>query len=268
MKNSKNILGQFLFCTAALLTSNILTTSPIQAATFASSTGRLVTDNYSQSPQSTNTNTNSNTNALVESATSSVFALAEANSLFKVDSPFAANYSFSSTAGKGGGYLGLAQSQAEIIGNFLVEAKTSFSFDFQGLLSLETSIDDLNTEKAKAFGELSLLLIDNTDLDELKLIDYLIIYAQITTPKDRDVLLSPQFSQNISLDLWSSQTFWGGTQEFTESFFQGSFSSYFDRHTSLSLVKVQNNQVKVTNIPEPSLILGLGLVLVSMRKLR
>lgn len=53
---------------------------------------------------------------------------------------------------------------AEVIGyNFLIGDGETFSFDFQGFLDLETSIDELQTESASAAGTLSLELYDSTN---------------------------------------------------------------------------------------------------------
>ena len=131
---------KFLLFAAPLLASSMVAL-PSQAATFASANGDLNLTNFSQSPVATDTITDTNTLAISKSGIVNAFAQAEAS--FLIPPPVASTSSLSVAFGEGQDYLGLAQSQAQVIGNFIVDAEKTFSFDFDANLDLKTSIGSI-----------------------------------------------------------------------------------------------------------------------------
>lgn len=254
---------RFLLLVTPLVTSSALAqlavsiaASPSLAATLASSEAEFQIDNFSNNPLNVFTLTDTSTLAIATSA--QVVAEADAFALFvnnPSEPPFALNSSFSRANGEGSNYLGQAQSLAAVIGyNFLIGEGETFSFDFDGFLGLETSIDNSQLESANAAGNLSFNLYDSSDSNNLRFLDSFKVSSNLTTPGDDD-FLDLQVTNNINLtsDLNSS----GGMQEFASASVQGQYSRYFPNSANLTLIEVKTNEASVAAIPEPRSTLGL-----------
>lgn len=262
MVNQLGFAKRFLLLVTPIATSSALAplalsiaASPSLAATLASSEARFDIDKFSHNLLKTETFTDTDT--FTDATSRQATAEAEAFAEFIQLPPSASNSSFSTTNGDGSNYFGQAESLAAVIGyNFLVREGETFSFDFKGSLNLKTSIDDSQTESASAAGDLSLVLIDNTDQVVL---DFFTLSGALTTPGDGDDdFLSPDKSANITLipSGTSFDTSFGGKQEFVKSSVQGKFSRTFNSLTSLTLVEAKSNQANVAAVPEPSTILA------------
>ncbi len=245
MKQYQAFTKGFLLLLTPCIASSILAASPSQAATLARSEGVLEFTRFSQSPSGTGTATNTNTVTIANNGMVNAFANAEAT--FIVAPPTASNSSLSQAFGEGRNYLGLAESEATVIGNFDVDANTPFSFDFTSSLNLETSIDNPQAENARAAGDISLALLDTASNST---IDFFSLMGNLTTPGDDDFIVY-QKSNNIALNNPLTTHDIGGNQEFARVSVQGSLQRYFDSKTSLSLIEVKRNQARVT-APEPS----------------
>ena len=265
MVNKLGFAKRFLLLVTPLVTSSAIAqfavgiaASPSLAATLASSEASFNIDNFSHNPLDVFTLADTDTSTITTSA--QVTAEADAFATFinnPSESPYASNSSFSRANGEGSNYyLGQAQSLAGVIGyNFLVGDGETFSFDFDGFLRLETSIDNLKSESANAAGELSFNLYDSTDSNNMMFLDSFTISSNLTTPGDGDFLDS-QVSNNITLTSDSEPTSFGGTQESASALVEGQFSRYFANSTDLTLIEVKTNEASVT-VPEPSSTLGL-----------
>ncbi len=219
----------------------------------ASSEATVEIDNFSDNPQ--DIRTLADTNTVTFASSGSVIAQADANAIanFDPNNPpkLISNFSFSKTSGEGSSYSGLAQSQAGVIAyNFFVGDGKPFSFDFNAVLGLNTSIDNPQSESASAAGGLSFNLYDSTDSNNLKLLDSLTISGNLITPGDGDYLDS-QVSNNITLTSNLKNISFGGIQEAASASVQGQFSRDFANPTYLSLIEVKANQASVA-VPESS----------------
>jgi hypothetical protein len=245
---SKGILLTF----APFIASIALVTSPSQAATFASSEGVVNFTKFSQSPLNVGTFADGNTSTIGND--SIAIALANANAEFIVAPPTASNSSLSQAFGNGiSTYLGLAESEAEVIGNFVVDAGKPFSFDFTTTLDLTTSVDNPSlSEKATAFGETFLVLIDTTNQNVL---DFFNLVGNVTSLDDNDFIAFKK-SENITLIDPVTKSSFGGNQEFAQANVQGSLQRNFANQTNLTLIEVKKNKVRV-EVPEPSISLAL-----------
>ncbi|ERT08428.1 PEP-CTERM -sorting domain protein [Lyngbya aestuarii BL J] len=230
-----------------VLTTLTVTASPSIAATFASSDSIAFLYEFSQTPLSVETLADTETFAFASQG--SVDANADADAIFQQTLiPYAENYSSAIASGEGKEYLGIANSEAAVIGrNFFIEAGSTFSFDFVSVFDLETSIDNPLGEAAIAEGNISFFLFDDSTEN---IIDYFTISGKLKTAGDGD-FLEVQQSSNFLIQDFEFQDF-EGNQEFIYAVYLGQyFSQEFSEDTSLTLVEVKTNSV-IVKAPEPS----------------
>lgn len=254
MKQYQACTKRFLLLLTPWIASSVLATSPSQAATLALSEGVVEFTTFSQSPSTVDTNVNTNTvtnDALVN-------ALANAEATFILTPPTAFNPSFNIALGEGRDYLGLAESEAQVIGNFDIDAGTPFSFDFTAALNLETSIDFPPPigvrEDARASGDISFVLLDTANDGVL---DFFSLVGNVTTQDDSD-FIAFQKSENVTLSNTIKTSDFQGNEESATAFVQGSLQRSFTNKTNLTLIEVKRNNARVrATTPEPSSILAL-----------
>ncbi len=264
-KNLKLIQNLFIV-TAPILASSILGISPAKAATLAFSNSEVEFTNFSQTPSSVSTSTDADTLTIGNGG--SVVAIAQAEAFFLQVPAFATNSNLSLAFGENQDYLGFAKSQSQIIGNFDIEAGTSFSFDFVASLNLLTSIDNPPTENARASGDIFFLLFD---IENNTVLDFLSLMGNLVTEGDND-FIAFQKSDNVNLSQAVANRDFGGKEESLVAFIEGSVKRDFADETNLALIEVKRNRVRVT-APEPSTSLALlvsgsiiGVVLKRRRK--
>ncbi|WP_414586312.1 hypothetical protein [Scytonema sp. PCC 10023] len=270
MKQYQAFTKRFLLLLTPWIASSVLAASPSQAATLALSEGVVEFTRFSQSPSTVDTNVDTNTvinNDLVN-------ALANAEATFILAPPTAFNSSFNIALGKGTNYLGQAESEATVIGNFDVDAGTPFSFDFTAGLNVATSIDNPPPigvrEDATASGDISFVLLDTANDSVL---DFFSLVGNVTSEDDSD-FIGFQKSENVTLSNPIKTSDFKGNEESATAFVQGSLQRSFAKKTNLTLIEVKRNNAIVTaRTPEPSSILALlsccgviGVVLKSRRK--
>jgi len=255
-------LAQRLFLLATpLLTGSVCAASPSMAATFAYSEGAAYLDNFSHNPESVAAiaDTYAYTQLINRGAVNTnanAFAAFIPNS--DASQTVALNSSVSTANGEGLTYLGIAKSSATVIGyDFLVGAGESFSFDFQALLNLETSIDNPPNESANADGSVSFQVFDSTDAENWNLLDFFTVSGKLTTLGNED-FLQVDNSASVAIDPNNSSfdRSFGGTQESTTGYVTGRYSRAFDTLTKLTLIEAKKNNVSV-KVPESSNLLGL-----------
>jgi hypothetical protein len=122
--------------------------------------------------------------------------------------------------------------------NFIVGAGETFSFEFNGLLGLKTSID-YALETANAFGTIAFQLYDNTTPDAPLLLDFFTLTGSLNSSSSNDYL-DVFKNDNIIFNANETKTF-GGNQEVAQSSFTGKLSRMFNRVTSLFLVEYKTN---------------------------
>lgn len=258
----------FLLVTPLIATSSLVT-SPSQAATLASSQGEFYLKNFSLDPDVTATVNNANI-----SLNGDVSATNNAIIDFLLEPPEVINKSLSQAFGENKNYLGLANAEGKVLGNFFVDAGDSFSVDFTAFLDLETSIDE-PAENAKASANISFLLFDTTDIANQNLLDefftqflsdttsnikktpldFFSLTANVNSFNDKDFITS-QKSENFTLSNQDTQFNFGGNAEFATALFEGSLKRSFATPTNLTFIQVRRSQVKVS-VPEPSTSLSL-----------
>src|SRR4028119_1449651 len=165
--------GALAFLLATPLVSGLTVgIGPSSAAIIAGSAAEVTIDNFSHRPNengtftSTYTQTTANSGSVISQANAEAFVISNAHVLL------AADLSQSKVQGDGNNYSGLAQSQAIVIGDFDIDAQETFSFNFQTLLKLLTSVDNRQFERASASVSISFGLINtvtNILLDSFQL---------------------------------------------------------------------------------------------------
>lgn len=146
--------------------------APSSAAIIAGSAAAVSINNLSHRPNETGTVTNTYTQTTANSG--SVISETTADTVFLSNSHelLAANLSQSKVQGDGNNYSGLAQTQAAAIGDFEIDAAETFSFNFQTVLDLLTSVYNRQSERDSARGSRSFGLINtvtNIRLDSFQL---------------------------------------------------------------------------------------------------
>ncbi len=247
-------IGSIAFLLATpLVTGLSIGIAPSSAAIIAGSAAEVSMDNFSHRPTDTGTFANTNTLAIANKGV--VTSEANANAVFvsNCQQLFAANLSESTVKGGGSEYSGLAQSQAAILGDFYINAKETFSFNFQTVLHLLTSVDNPQSERARVSGNISFWLIDtiaNILLDSFELASTLDSSAGIFLNLSASNSFSPT---NINLNFLTQGS--ATTMSFSTS---GVYSRTFDGATNLRLVEVKNNlaEAEAESVPEPTTVLG------------
>ncbi len=262
MNQYMRFVKHFLLLATPAIASSVLATSPSQAATFAFSSGNFNFTDFSQSPSATFSGTNANTLAIANGG--AVAAFANANAKFVVAPPEASNSSLSLALGENRDYLGLAKSEATVIGKFDVAANTFFSFKFTGDLNLQTSIDNPPEENARASGDISFVLLDTASQ---KVLDFLSLAGSVITQGDSN-FIATQNSDNVTLSHILEDHKFKKKQGFATASVEGSLQRSFNDNRSLALVEVKRNQARV-QAPEPStnlaLLISSGLVGIVLR---
>lgn len=234
----------------------IIAAVPSEAATFATSNSFFSFNNFSQIPDSVSSSTDTNT---ISSGDGSVITEAEASALFSRDPAFSLNETVSEALGEGSNYLGIAESEASVLGQFEIAANTNFSFTFAGFLDLFTLIDNPLSEQAQATAGITFALLDEaaTVLSSFEL------FGILNTPGDGDDLFvesTPGLDWDIADVEFSSSPDGLEEQAFVEVF--GSYSQQFTAPTQLTLVELKLNETFVSEepsaqTPEPGTLLAL-----------
>ncbi len=257
----------FLLVTPLIATSSLVT-SPTQAATLSLSQGEFSLKNFTFDPEVTATVNNANTSTIAKDG--EVSATNNAKIDFLLEPPKVINKSLSQAFGQNKNYLGLANAEGKVLGNFFVDAGDSFSVDFTAFLDLKTSIDKPAAENARASADISFLLFDTTDISDQNLLDnffdellsdtrtnikktpldFFYLNANLNSFNDNDFITNQQ-SEYITLFKQDTQFNFGGNAEFATALFTGSLKRSFATPTNLTFIQVRRTQVKVS-VPEPS----------------
>jgi len=225
--------------------------SPTLAATFAFSKGEFELTNFSQSAVTVSDEIIEDTLSISKGGIVNVLAEAEAS--FMQPPLVGSNSSLSVAFGENRNYLGKAESEASLLGIFDVNAGSDFFFNFAGNLNLSTSIDNPDSESARASGDISFALID---IGDDSILDFFSLAGNLITEGDED-FIAYQKSSNVILTNSSTPSSLGGNQETATGLVEGSYKRNFTNRTNLALIEVKRNKVQVAAIPESSTTLAL-----------
>ncbi|PSB23735.1 PEP-CTERM sorting domain-containing protein [Stenomitos frigidus] len=246
---------QTLFLAIFPIVAASVTALPGQAATFALSEANATFSNFNLLPDSTSTD--AVTSAIALSFGGNVASAADANALFQVNPPEASNLSVSQASGQFGSYLGLADSQATVIGRFLVS--DLFQFIFQTNLNLIVAADHPTLENANASGALLVSVFNSTDPNKLSPLDFFTIAGRLDTSSQLDFLQGESSNHFTFTPTPVLNTLFGETTKSAQASAAGSYQRVFETPTYITLVESKVNHAEVQAVPEPSGFLGLCL---------
>lgn len=232
--------------------ATIVCAFPSQAASIAFSQISTELNTFSHQPYTTQTLTNTTTLAIALTESLS-FSIAQAEASFFVEPTLTTSEILSSAGGEGSNYFSSAQSEAQIIGDFTIDAGELFSFDFTASINSLALIDDLSAnESADTSGELSFLLVDT--LDQNIVYDSFLLSFGANIPSSSNSL-SLQTGDNFSLENTTLSNSSNPTQNISSALIQGSFSYQFENSTNITLIQEKNSRGSVA-VPEPNALLG------------
>ncbi|MEM7769550.1 MAG: hypothetical protein AAF327_03445 [Cyanobacteria bacterium P01_A01_bin.37] len=156
----------------------------------------------------------------------------------------ASNEVSNQTMAKGVTALGIAESEASIVSEFEIGAGETFSFDFEGQLTIVTDVDAPIFGSASAGGEIFLGIFDTEGSPTSEPLEFLSISSQVlSSESDSDEeFLDIQNSEAVKLDANETDIltdFEGATQS-VDVDVSGSFEKTFESDTVLTLVEVKN----------------------------
>ena len=215
--------------------------------TYVDALGDVIFSNYSHAPSGTSVDTY----ALTLAESGETIAEAEAEAFF-YDWDLSGLFSESSGFGSEGAFEGSAANEAEIIASFSVEAGETFSFDFLADLFLETKeIDNPDVEYTQALLNIGFLVLDTSDPNNIKLLDYGDIWAYLISSEQiggLEVDFSNNFTLNdndygyiIDIDGDNGIDFIGIDPT---NRILGTYQRTFDNDTNLTLLKLNNSAVE------------------------
>jgi hypothetical protein len=261
-----HITGAIAFLLATpIVTGLTVGIAPSSAAIIAGSAAEVTIYNFSHRPKGNGTVTNTYTETTANNGLVISEAMAEA--VFKSNGQglWTANKSQSQVQGDGNNYSGFAKTQAIVLGDFDINAAETFSFNLRTVLDLVTSVDNRESERARARGSISFSLINTvTNI----LFDSFQIASGLDSSSGHYLNFYPSNSFNptaINFNLIAE-----GSEVKSRLFTLGAYSRRFDSATSLRLVEVNNNIAEAEAVPEPSTLLGTAIFLglfVKRRKL-
>lgn len=210
---------------------------------FATAEVCSVFSNYSK--PASGTLTDAQTEALVKGGVAT--AIANAQAVFNNDQTFSALFNNSLAIGSNGAYQGSSSSKTEVIGNFSVGANQNFSFDFSANLKLaEKDLEKSKNEYNEAHGQASFLLLDTSDFNQPKVLDYFGTSGDLISSKDIHKLIFSA-SKNVKLkdkNKHPNIESHNGTDLLTGDAI-GTYQQTFKSNTNLTLVELDSSAVQV-----------------------
>ncbi|MCW5315420.1 hypothetical protein GTQ43_16880 [Nostoc sp. KVJ3] len=209
---------------------------------FANAQGSALFYNYSQS--ALGTSTDAQTDTLVQNGVALAIADARAT-FFNSDPIFSTLFSDSTGIGLDGTYSGSASSETKVLASFAVGANQTFSFNFSADLALTAKeIENPRTEYNQAKAKTTFLVLDTTNPNKTKVIDYFGIRGNLISSKgrnnfslgsSRNVSLN---SSNLAIDINGNN----GQDSITENVI-GSYQKRFKQDSSITIVEVNASTV-------------------------
>ena len=210
---------------------------------FVNANGNAQFFNYSDS--ATNSLTSVQISALIEGGVAQ--AIAEANATFIPDPTFTSLFTETSGVGETGIVNIESQSQTQVIASFDIDAHQTFSFDFNAEMSLNAKEIENTIESNQANGKVAFFLLDTSNLEQPKIIDYFGISGElISGEKIADVKSGSSenvsFTTNESIDIDGNN----GTDSIEIDIITGTYQRTFDTSTHLTLVKQNSSEIQLS----------------------
>lgn len=237
MKLNLKLAQRLFLCITPFVAGSLVATLPSSAATLSYSEGSTNYSNFSHNPLTVWTENSPNTGGSTNNG--QVLTQSETEAMFNLERAF--SKSVSTVEGNSDNdYAETAQSYTRLFGyQFEVGAGETFSFDFSGFLSLNTSVD-YEPEAASAFGLIAFQLYDINDQENP--LGFLTITGNLNSLDNSDFLdvyTSSDITFNPTGTSYTAN--FGGNQETAKTQFTGQFSRLFDRATTLVMREFKSN---------------------------
>ncbi|MBD2773631.1 calcium-binding protein [Iningainema tapete] len=207
---------------------------------FANATGFAIFSNYSQALGNV---TFTLTETLVRGGVAA--AIGEATAIFNNEPTFSVLFTESTGIGLDGPYAGSANSETKVIANFAVGAHQTFSFDFFADLELTAKeIENPSTEYNEAKSKTAFLVLDTTNPNKAKVLDYFGIHGKLISSKQIGDLKSGG-SRNVKIASRDQTTDVDGNNglDFLTGKYFGTYQETFKRDTNITLVEINASAV-------------------------
>lgn len=217
-------------------------TIPNPHPNFATATGNSIFFNYSHNPSGTLTDTQANT--LVRDGVA--LAIADAQAVFLNDPGFSFLYSDSMGVGEGT-YEANSQSQTKVVANFAIAANQTFSLDFFAQLSLTAKeIKNTNAEYNQANSKSTFLILDTTNPDRPKILDYFDMRGNLITSEKRGNLRVSK-SCNVTIANQGQITDIGGDNgsDSLDGSVAGTYRRTFSHTTNITIVEINTTAIEI-----------------------
>lgn len=230
----------------------------VQAATLAQSTGGFAFANFSHTPLLTASSTKTFTRTISGSTDgSSSVAIATADAIFDAFPTAQAINTISNTTFTTNNLSSaLAESEASIIGDFVIAPEEAFSFDFFGFIDLLSVTEDPDETATAALGTQYSIFSTEEDDTAVSEIDFLNLFGQINTPEGADDL-GVTSSEAVTIDFLEIDNTTGPDKSIESISIQvaGSYERVFDKATNLTLAELKIGTAESgtsQEVPEPA----------------
>jgi serralysin len=217
---------------------------PNPSPNFVTAQGGTIFSNYSQSPSAILTT--AQTDTLVQGGIA--LAIAEAQAIFlNNDLTFSALFTDASVIGLSGQFTGSADSETKVLANFTVAANQSFSFDFSADLALTAKeIENSKVEYNKAQSKSTFLVLDTTDINKPKVLDYFGIQGNLISSNQSGELTIGN-SRNITINSRDKSSDINGNNgtDFLNGTAIGTYRRNFTSSTNITVVEINISAVEL-----------------------
>jgi serralysin len=236
-------LSNLEFSELATSSNRSRNSSPSTSPNFVRAEGNAIFYNYSQNPSGTLTA--SEVEALAKGGVG--LAIAQAGEIFNNDPTFSALFTESTVIGLDGEFTDSAESQTNILANFTVEANQTFSFDFLADFALKAKeIENPNVEYNKAGSNSAFLVLDTTNIEQPKVLDYFGIRGNlISSKKIGNLKLGGSSNVKITSRDKTSDIDGNNGEDFLIGKATGTYSQKFSSNSNITLVEINASAVEL-----------------------
>ena len=216
---------------------------------YAIATGAANFSNYSQAASSILTD--AQTDTLVKGGVAAAIADAQAVANFSNDPNFSALFTDSEVIGIDGVSQGSSSSEAKVIASFSVAQNQTFSFDFVTGLQLQAKeIENPNTEYNQAKGKTSFLVLDTSNVNKPKILDYFGVKGKLISSEKVGELKFGS-SRNVTITDRPQTTDIDGNNgiDFVTGNAIGNYQRQFDRNLNITIVQLNTSNTKFKQDP-------------------
>ncbi len=207
---------------------------------FAQAKADILFSHYSESAASILTK--SQTDTLVNGGVG--VALADASATFKNDAAFSDLFTDTTGISSGGNNQVKSNSETLVAASFSIAAHQTFSFDFLGELALTVKeIENSQNGSNEAKSKTAFLVLDTTEVNKPKVLDYFGISGDLSSPSKIDNLkISTSYHVKIKDEDKKPNDGSNDTESLTSNV-SGSYKRRFNHATNITVVEVNNSSV-------------------------